>query len=192
MKRIGIVLLALVALVVFACPATMLFAGDIPGVSAADFESPEAKAIWSILAGQGPWGALLFGIIAVLYAIFKPMISAWVKSKVSDSHATFIANLYNIVEAGVLGVKQTYTDVVKAASADGKLTEDEVKEAKARCRQFVIDHFKAQGVDILKEYGHAALDMLIEAVLARFKMDNPVVRAVALPLPDLAPSAPSV
>ena len=159
-------------------------AGDVPGVGVADFGSPEANAIWTILAGQGVWGAILFGVLGVLWKIGKPFIDAWVQK-----HK--LATLFTAIEAGVASTQATYVDAIKEASKDGKVTEEEAEIARGLARTAAIDFLRAQGIDVVKEYGHAALDMLIEYSLSKLKLSN-ALKAVALPLPDLGPSAPSV
>ena len=181
MKRIVCVMLW----VVLAMAATVAVGADLPGsVTAADFGSPEANALWAILAGQGVWGAVLFGILGVVWKIGRPYLDEWVKK-----HR--LATLFAVVEVGVEGIQATYVDAIKEASKDGKLTEEEAKIAIQKCRAYVIEFLKAQGIDVIREFGHGALDMAIEAAVAKLKLNN-VLKAVALPLPDLGPQAPSV
>lgn len=173
---------ALGALLIVSCA---VFAGDVPGVSAADFESPAAGAIWSILAGQGVWGAILFGVLGLLWRIGRPFLEEWARSRRLET-------LYLAVETGVGGVQATYVEAIKQASQNGKLTEEQKAAAFALCRNYVISFLKTQGIDVIREYGDAILKMLIEHILSRLKINNPAARAVIAPLPDLAPSAPSV
>lgn len=164
--------------------ASVALGADVPGVSTLDFGSPEANVIWSILAGQGVWGALLFGVIGIIWKIGRPYLDEWMRK-----HR--LATLFAVVEVGVEGVQATYVDAIKDASRDGKLTDDEAKEALRKCKEYVITFLKAQGIDVIREYGHEALDMAIEAAVAKLKL-NTALKAVIAPLPDLGPSAPSV
>ena len=171
---------------VFLCLGLLLVgcgvcAGEAPAVDL----SPEASVIWSILAGQGTWGVLIFAVLGVLWKWAKPYLEAWMAERK-------LKRLYEAVRDGIAGTWQTFADPIKEASADGKLTEAEAKAAKEKCKSYIIAYMKAQGVDVIREYGHGLLDYLIEAVLRQLKLDNALVKAVALPLPDLAPSRTSV
>lgn len=167
----------------FLMVAASCLAGDVPGLTVSDFAgdtSPLANAIWTILAGQGPWGVLLFAILGVVWKFASPYLNEWAAQKKLD-------RLFEAVRAGVGGTLQTYVDAIKEANADGKLTEEEVKIARDKCRAFVIAFLKAQGIDVIRDYGHDVLDWLIEYVLRQMKLDNALAKAVVAPLPDLAP-----
>lgn len=193
MKRFAIVLAVFLVLcaAVFAAPVSdWHFAADVvPGISPLDFPapavvlqnaSPDAHWIWSALAGEGLLGAILFGVLALLKKYAKPYLDEWAAQRK-------LTRLLEAVEAGVGGTMQTYVDSIKAASADGKLTEEEAEIAKGKAKEFIIAFTKAQGIDIIREYGHEVLDWLIEYVLGRMKLDGALTKAVVAPLPDLAP-----
>lgn len=187
MKRFAFVLVTflVVCTAVFAGSAfDWHFAADVvPGVTPLDFQaaaSPEASAIWSILAGQGTWGVLIFAIMGVVWKFARPYLEAWLAER-------RLAKLFHAVETGVMSVKEAYSDAVKAAHADGKFTAEEAAAARDKAKAVAIAYMKSQGVDVVKEYGHAFLDSLIEYVLAMLKIESKVAKAVIAPLPDLAP-----
>jgi hypothetical protein len=135
---------------------------------------------------------LIFAVLGVIWNFAKPYLNEWAAQR-------RLTRLLETVEAGVGGTMQAYVDAVKAASADGKLTEEEAKIAKDMARGFIISFAKAQGIDIIRDYGHDALGWLIEYTLGKLKMDNAMLKAVAAPLsasgsppiPELAPGMPA-
>lgn len=157
-------------------------AADVPPLTAAEL-SPAAGPIWLFLAGEGFWGAIVLGVAGFVYKMARPYVLAWVGERK-------LAKLYLAVEACVAQTQAVYVEGMKAANSDGKLTEDEKDEVLSACRRAVVAHMRTQGVDVLKEYGDAFVDALIELVLSR--LQNPLVKAVARPLPDSAPLPPSV
>ncbi len=180
MRKISIVLLAVVALACV-CPA---FAGDVPPITAADFgsASPEANPLWAILAGQGPLGAAIMGIVALLYRMFRPMILTWMAEK-------RLERLYLAAESSASLINVTYVEGMKKANADGKLTEDERRYVFQQCKAQLVAIMRTQGVDIVKEYGDDLVSGVIELVVSRLNVPDPVKAALrpldALPQPPL-------
>lgn len=180
MKRTWIVLLALVALAFCVWPAVLAFAVDVPPIAAAEFsESPEAAFIWQLLAGQGTWGVLLFAILGVVWKFAKPYLDEWMRQRK-------LSTLWDAATTGVVGAMQTYVEAAKANNG-GKLTAEMAAHARELARNYIVAFMKTQGVDVIREYGQDVLDYLIEAVLRGLKIDNPALKAVMAPLPELAP-----
>ena len=153
-------------------------------VTVADFggavESPEASSIWLILAGEGTFGAILFGILGVVWKIAKPYLDEWASKRRLD-------RLLFAVESGVSGCQAIYVEGMKSANKDGKLTDDEKKIVFSECKRYIVNFLKTQGVDVIREYGDGVVDWLIESILSRLKLNNALAKAVVPPLPDLAP-----
>ena len=180
MKRIGFVLLALVALTFCVWPAALSFAGDVPPITAAEFtDSPEAAFIWQLLAGQGAWGAVLFAIVGVVWKFAKPYLDEWMRQRK-------LSTLWDAATTGVVGALQTYVEAAKDENG-GKLTEEMAAHARDLARSYIIAFMKTQGVDVIRVYGQAVLDFMIEAILRKLKLDNAALKAVVAPLPELAP-----
>lgn len=173
---------AFVLAVLLAWPLDMTFAGEAPPITPAEFGSAAAAhPIWSILAGQGFLGAVFVGLGGLAYKLLRPYIVAYMKGKNID-------RLYLAVEAFVAQVNAEYTEGMKKANADGKLTKDEAAFVFSLCKQNLVIFMQSQGVDIIKEYGDAFVGALIEYVVSQLK--NPVAKAVALPLSGSSGSAP--
>lgn len=157
-------------------------ASEAPPLTAAEL-GQEASSVWLFLAGEGFWGAIVVALAGFVYKLLRPYIIAWV-----EQHK--LGKLYLAVEACVADVNAKYVEGMKAANADGKLTEDEKDFVFGQCKQELAVFMRTQGVDIIKEYGDVAVDALIELILSRMK--NPLARAVAAPLSGSAPLPPSV
>ncbi len=157
--------------------ALLCFGSEVPPISSGDFEGTVASEIWMILAGQGTWGALLFAFIGLVWKFAKPYLDQWATAKRLDL-------LYGFAQTAVINVRQTYTDAIKASSADGKLTNEEKDEALARAKAVLIGLAKSQGIDIVKEYGLDFLDWIIEKFVGNGK-DADLLKAVAGPLSGL-------
>ncbi|MCD8138326.1 MAG: hypothetical protein LUE17_00845 [Planctomycetaceae bacterium] len=173
---------------IFGCIAVVLItacaavAVEVPALTAAEL-SPVANPIWLILAGEGVWGAIVVGIAGFMYRLLKPYVLAWLEERK-------LAKLYLAAEACTAQVQVLYVEGMKAANADGKLTEDEKRFVLKQCKDAMIVFMQTQGVDIIKEYGDVVIDAIIELIVSR--MNNPLMKAVAAPLLDFAPLPPSV
>ncbi len=149
----------------------MILSGEVPPIGVQEFtSSPEASLIWQILAGQGTWGALIFAVVGLLWKFAKPYLDAWIASKRLNT-------LYSFAQTAFMSTKQTYTDNIKAASADGILTEEEAKEAMQRSKEVFIALCKTQGIDVVKEYGIEFIEWLLE----KFVGDSKLVEAAISP-----------
>lgn len=171
MKRIGLVFVGLLV-----CGTAM--AGTPLTFDTATTD--EASIIWTILAGQGPWGVLLFAILGVVWKFSKPYLDAWVASKKLET-------LYGFAKTAVQSVKQTYVDEIKAASADGTLTNEEKAVALNKAKTVFIALAKTQGIDVVKEYGMELIELLIEKFVGDSKEASVIV-----PLSDELPMPTSV
>lgn len=155
----------------------------VPPVTLSDFggEAAEmAHPLWLILAGEGLWGAIVVGLVGLIYRFARPFVISWMEER-------RLAKLYLSVEACVAQSNAQYVEGMKAANADGKLTKEEAEYVFAQCRANLIEFMRTQGVDIVKEYGGAFVDGLIELLVSRLK--NPALKAVIAPLSGSA-SAP--
>lgn len=178
MRKIPIVLIAITACVIVG----RVLAGDVPPITAADFAgiaSESAHPIWLILAGQGAWGAIFVGLVGLVYKLARPYILAWMTERK-------MARLFLAVESFVSGENAQFVEGMKAANADGKLTEEEKSLVFGRVKQNLIIFMQSQGVDIIKEYGNVFVDGVIEFVVAQLKLP----KAVSIPLSGSLDSPP--
>lgn len=156
-------------------------AAGAPAVTGADFSvSPEAHWIWALLASdavRNVWIYLLTTGIAAVVGWLK-----W-RGTIRERAMMFLA-------AGVRETYEEYVRKIKAASADGKLTDDERREAVRQAIERAKQYALAEGVDLLKYVAKETLPALIDSIVRRFKGEAAL--SIPLPLPDLGPSAPSV
>ena len=73
------------------------------------------------------------------------------------------------LEAGVEQTYQTYVRAIKESSADGRLSEDERRQARQLARETAIAFGRTEGVDVLRELGEAYLDLWITKLVNRLK-----------------------
>lgn len=69
-------------------------------------------------------------------------------------------------------VQEVYSEVVsamKAASKDGKITPEEIKQAQTAALSRTIEIARRDGVDAVREVGHEALPRIIETAVGRVK-----------------------
>lgn len=184
MKHLGFVVVVAVAILSPGLFSPAL-GGLVPPVSPADFAADaaasEAHPVWLILAGEGFWGAIVVGLAGFAYRFLRPYVLAWLEERK-------LAKLFLAAEACVARNNALYVEQMKAANADGRLTEDEAAVVFRRCRENLVEFMRSQGVDIVKEYGDLFVDAIIELIVARLK--NPLARAVAAPLSASSASAP--
>ncbi len=185
-------------LLVFILISTIAFAVEVPPITASEFviASSEAHWIWSALAGTGTAGAIFYALMRMIWKLAKPYLDEWVAARK-------IEKLYAFAEVAVRSTAQTYSESCKAANKDGKLTEEEIKEARSLAQSALIAIAKTQGIDIAKEYGLDVVNWLIEHFVSKIGIESKALKAVAVPLsesrqpvpepplPDLAYRRPS-
>ena len=116
-------------------------------------------------------------VLANLAVTLIGVFGAWLLMQISKSQKlstinTAVGELTNAAEQTVLELQQTVVDDLKAASADGKLTKDEVEVlgkklidgALAKMSGSAIDVLKAANVDV-----NAIITGAGEALIARIK-----------------------
>ena len=174
MKKIGFVLLALSALLLL--PAAAFAEGlEVPGITPADFAptSPEAHWIWTLLGSS---------LAATLFAAVGKILQGIIAS-IKDAR---LARACQFVWTATTLTYQEYVRVVKAASADGKLTLDEKNEALEYAYRKAVEIARTEGFDILKVLGKELIMALIEKYVGQTKAGAVIAPLPALP--DLLPS----
>lgn len=73
------------------------------------------------------------------------------------------------LESGVERTYQNYVKAIKAGRADGRLTEDEKKRARAMARSQAVATAKEAGVDLLSVIGKDFVDVWISRIVTRRK-----------------------
>ena len=104
--------------------------------------------------------AALVALSAVVFALVK---------KVEAVRRWRLARAVECVEAGVRETYEEYVRAMKAASIDGKLTDEERAEARRRAIERAKDYAAREGVDLLKVYAKTYLPVLVEKILRRDK-----------------------
>jgi vacuolar-type H+-ATPase subunit H len=161
-----IILLVSIMLLFMAVPS---YASAWPGIR--DLIAP-----WG-LQWIAPWLIGVFGLIATWLIVLACNVLAKLANKIGNEtlRASFISAITeaeNVAKNAVATVKQTYTDAIKAASADGKLTKAEQAAALAKARDVFISSISDEALTILKETFSdymAYITNLIEAKLGLLK-----------------------
>lgn len=73
------------------------------------------------------------------------------------------------LEAGVELTYRTYVEAIKEARADGRLTEDEKRQARQLAREAAIEFGRGRGVDVLNEVGEDYVDLWIAKLVKKLK-----------------------
>ena len=122
----------------------------------------------------------------ILTAIALVVSTLWAYLKRQDllgSKAAFERQV--AIEAIESGVTKTYQQFVKArkmAHSDGKLTEDEKKQAVLSTLQFAKDLAKQHGVELMSTMTEHYARVLIEATVQRLKGGAPLASENTMPL----------
>jgi len=77
-----------------------------------------------------------------------------------------------ILEAAIEETYRTYVQAIKAARADGKLTEDERRNARQMARERAIALGKLAGVDVLRVLGEPFIDLWLTRLVNRAKSNS--------------------
>lgn len=150
---------------------SVALAVEVPALTPLDFPmdaSPEAHWIWTAIAGE---------IVVALAALISQVVLGFIASIKNAK----IAKAVRVIHDAVMVSYHEYVQVVKAASADGKLTIGEKKEALDWAYRNAIELARRDGFDLLKVLAKETVLALIERFVGEAKG-----KAVTLPLPDLA------
>lgn len=94
---------------------------------------------------------LLFGssVLALLTAGLA-LLTNWIAKKIKSEHwAAVVMKTDDVAIKVIRDVYQAYVEPLKAANADGKLTEDEKRNAKAMAIQQIKSYLGAKGLNEL-------------------------------------------
>lgn len=73
------------------------------------------------------------------------------------------------LEAGVELTYRMYVQAIKESRADGKLTEEERRQARRQALDAAIEYGRRQGIDVLREVGAEYVDLWIAKHVKRLK-----------------------
>lgn len=123
------------------------------------------------------WTEIIIAVIGLVFtSILIPLIKAaftWLKTKTeSDTLLTAITEAQTVAETVVMNLQQTVVNDLKAKSADGRLTADEVsKVAEMALEQFYAD-ISEKSLEFLEAHTddiEAYIKRTIEAQLLKLK-----------------------
>lgn len=106
---------------------------------------------------------LVGAVVGAMWAAFKS--SDWYENARSRRYAKAVEAL----EAGVEQTYRTYVQAIKAAREDGKLTDEEKRQARELAREAAIEFGRTRGVDVLREVGAEYVDVWIAKLVQRLK-----------------------
>jgi hypothetical protein len=73
------------------------------------------------------------------------------------------------LEAGVEQTYRTYVRAIKEAREDGRLTDDEQRNARTLARQTAVEFARRDGIDVVRELGEEYLDLWIARLVKKLK-----------------------
>jgi len=106
---------------------------------------------------------LVISVVAGLWTLFKA--SEWYREHTAAKKRIAV----DAIEAGVAHTYEAYVRALKAASADGQLTDEERRKARALAKSAAYEYGREHGVNILKVVGEGFLDLYIEQAVAKLK-----------------------
>lgn len=188
MRRTFLTLLMVLAVAFIYATLRVAWGGEVPPITVADFtapESPPAHWLWSALASDTASNIFLW-----LFSTGIATVVGWLKWNDSRKEAAIMFL--------TMGVRETYEEYVrqiKLARADGKLTNDERREAVHLAIQYGMDYAKNAGLDILKVLAKDTLPVWVDRIVRQIKGEaaiskNPLPVSQP-PYPDLVPSLSS-
>lgn len=108
------------------------------------------------------------------------VLGAWLLARLSKTQklntiATAVGELTDAAETTVLELQQTLVDGLKEASADGKLTQDEIADLGKKLLDGTLAKMSDSGINVLKA-ANVDINALVtgagEAMIAKIKNDN--------------------
>ena len=122
----------------------------------------------------------LVSIAANLAITLIGVLGAWLVTKIGKQQQLNTINLAveeltAAAEQTVLELQQTVVDDLKAASADGKLTQDEIRDLGKKLLEGSLQKMSASGINVLKAANvdiNAIITGAGEALIAMIKHEN--------------------
>lgn len=122
----------------------------------------------------------LISIAANLAITLIGVLGAWLVTKIGKQQQLNTINLAveeltAAAEQTVLELQQTVVDDLKAASADGKLTQDEIRDLGKKLLEGSLQKMSASGINVLKAANvdiNAIITGAGEALIATIKHEN--------------------
>ena len=119
----------------------------------------------------------IVSIAANLAVTFIGVLGAWLLAQIGRNQklktiSTAVEELTNAAEQTVLELQQTTVDALKAASADGKLTQDEITDLGQKLLSGALAKMSDSGIDVLKAANvdiNAIVTGAGEALIAQMK-----------------------
>ena len=119
----------------------------------------------------------IVSVLANLAITLIGVAGAWLVTQIGKSQQlntinTAVGELTNAAEQTVLELQQTVVDDLKAASADGKLTQDEITALGKKLLEGTLQKMSDSGIDVLKAANvdiNAIVTGAGEALIARIK-----------------------
>ena len=120
--------------------------------------------------------SVLANLAITLIGVFGAWLMAQIakKQKLSTINAA-VEELTYAAETTVLELQQTVVDDLKEASADGKLTKDEIKELGKKLLEGTMQKMSESGIGVLKAANvdiNAIITGVGEALIARIKHED--------------------
>lgn len=119
----------------------------------------------------------LVSVAANLAITLIGVLGAWLLAQISRTHkldsiSAAMDQLTEAAELTVLELQQTVVDDLKAASADGKLTQDEINDLGKKLLEGTLQKMSESGINVLKAANvdiNAIVTGAGEALIARIK-----------------------
>ena len=106
---------------------------------------------------------LVTTLLGGIWTLFRS--SEWYRRAQEQRYNKALAAL----EAGVESTYRTYVRAIKESRADGKLTDEEMRDARQRAQEAAIQFGRTKGVDVLKELGAEYMDLLTSKLVKQLK-----------------------
>ena len=119
----------------------------------------------------------IVSVVANLAVTFIGVLGAWLLAQIGRNQklktiSTAVEELTNAAEQTVLELQQTTVDALKAASADGKLTQDEITDLGQKLLSGALAKMSDSGIEVLKAANvdiNAIITGAGEALIAQMK-----------------------
>ncbi len=122
----------------------------------------------------------IVSVLANLAVTLISVLGAWLVAQIGRTQQlktinAAVSELTNAAETTVLELQQTVVDGLKAASADGKLSKDEIAELSGLLLEGALNKMSDSGIKVLQAAGvdiNAIVTGAGEALIARMKRDG--------------------
>lgn len=119
-------------------------------------------SIWNIVTSEAGL-AIIISIIGSLWTFFQS------RDWYTQAKGRRFTKALTALEAGIDLTYRSYVRAIKSAREDGKLTDEEIRNARLQARRSALQYGRTTGIDVIRELGEEYIELWITRFVRRSK-----------------------